>query len=214
MWPDPRDRSRYSRSHDLPFRASIEQRKRYAEYLSALIRSESWAVYRESATAAANCESQAESLLSDLEKDIAERALTIGLTVGISRNRYIDLFTIFAAALELQLHVLSRLGKRPSLHPWRLLIQRCGASLFINSYLNRQDSLALNLMIKKAGMGLYAAGDLMEGTATHLSENDIDLDEALNLSHAGLVGMRRRAWNLARRWRSHLDRSGCMRLAL
>jgi hypothetical protein len=93
----------------VPGRASIEQRERHAEYLSALIRSESWAVYRESATAAANCESQAESLLSDLEKDIAERALTIGLTVGISRNRYIDLFTIFAAALELQLHVLSRL---------------------------------------------------------------------------------------------------------
>jgi hypothetical protein len=125
----------------------------------------------------------------DLEQDIAERALTIGLTVGISRNRYIDLLTIFVAALELQLHVLLRLGKRPSWHAWRLLIQRCGASLFINSYLNRQDSLALNLMIKKAGMGLYAAGDLMDYTATRLSENNIDLDEALNLSHAGLVGM-------------------------
>lgn len=189
MWPDPRDRTKYSRSRDLPFRASIEQRERHAEYLSALIRSESWALYREPASTTANCESRAESLLSDLEKDIAERALTIGLTVGISRNRYVDLFTIFVAALELQLHVLSRLGKRPSWHAWRLLIQRCGASLFINSYLNRQDSLALNLMIKKAGMGLQAAGDLMEGTATHLSENDIDLDEALNLSHAGLVGM-------------------------
>jgi hypothetical protein len=189
MWPDPRDRAKYSRWHDLPVRASIEQRERHAEYLSALIRSESWALYREPPGTAANYEARAESLLSDLEKDIAERALTIGLTVGVSRNRYFDLFTIFVAALELQLHVLSRLGKRPSWHAWRLLIQRCGASLFINSYLNRQDSLALNLMIKKAGMGLQAAGDLMENTATHLSENDIDLDEALNLSHAGLVGM-------------------------
>jgi hypothetical protein len=136
-----------------------------------------------------NYEAQAESVLLDLEKDIAERALATGLTVGISHNRVIDLFTIFAAALEMQLHVLSRLGKRPSWYAWRLLIQRCGASLFINSYLNRQDSLALNLMIKKAGMGLYAAGDAMEGAAHHFSESDFDLDEALNLQHGGLLGM-------------------------
>jgi hypothetical protein len=81
------------------------------------------------------------------------------------------------------------LGKRPSAHARRLLIQRCGASLFINSYLNRQDSLTLNLLIKKAGMGLHAAGDLMESGATHLSESDIDLDEALGLQHGGLVGL-------------------------
>ncbi len=132
---------------------------------------------------------RAEWLLEELEKDIAERALATGLTVGISQNRYIDLFTIFAAALELQLHVLSRLGKRPSAHAWRLLFQRCGASLFINSYLNRQDSLALNLMIKKAGMGLKATGDLMESASQHLSESDFDFDEALNLQHSGILGM-------------------------
>jgi hypothetical protein len=189
IWPDTRDRSRYSRWRDLPIRASAEHRERHDEYLSALIRSDLWAGHPGSARQESNCEAQAEALLADLEKDIAERALTIGLTVGISRNRYFDLFTIFAAALELQLHVLSRLGKRPSWYAWKLLIQRCGASLFINAYLNRQDSLALNLMIKKAGMGLYAAGDLMEGAATHLSESDIDLDEAWDVSHAGLVGM-------------------------
>ncbi|MFL6353187.1 MAG: hypothetical protein ACJ74Z_15260 [Bryobacteraceae bacterium] len=188
-WPDHRDRSRYSRWQDLPVHAGVERRERHAEYLSALIRSDVWTVHYGPSNPLGNSEAQAEALLADLEKDIAERALTIGLTVGISRNRYVDLLTIFAAALELQLHVLSRLGKRPSWHAWRLLIQRCGASLFINTYLNRQDSLALNLMIKKAGMGLYAAGDLMEGAATHLSENDIDLDEALNVSHAGLLGM-------------------------
>jgi hypothetical protein len=66
--------------------------------------------------------------------------------------------------------------KRPSPYAWRLLIQRCGARLFINSYLNRQDSIALNLMIKKAGMGLNATGDLMESASQHLSENDFDLD--------------------------------------
>jgi len=187
-WPDARNRSRYSRWQALPYRASATQRKQRSEHLAALLRSDLWAT-REAPSPAASYEVQAEWLLLDLEKDIAERALTTGLTVGISNNKYIDLFTIFVAALELQLHVLSRLGKRPSWHAWKLLIQRCGASLFINSYLNRQDSLALNLMIKKAGMGLYATGDLMEGASQHLSESDFDLDEALNLQHAGLLGM-------------------------
>ena len=188
IWPDTRDRSRYSRWQALPHRASASHRKRRSEHLMALLKSDLWAT-REAPGPAAGYEGQAEWLLLELEKDIAERALTTGLTVGISRNRYIDLFTIFVAALELQLHVLSRLGKRPSWHAWKVLIQRCGASLFINSYLNRQDSLALNLMIKKAGMGLYATGDLMEGASQHLSESDFDLDEALNLQHAGLLGM-------------------------
>lgn len=188
VWPDRRDRRTFSRWQAAPFRASASQRNRRTDYLSALIQSDLWAT-GDAARPAANYEAQSEWVLLELEKDIAERALTTGLTVGISHNRYIDLFTIFVAALELQLHVLSRLGKRPSWHAWKLLIQRCGASLFINSYLNRQDSLALNLMIKKAGMGLYAAGDLMESAASHLSESDFDLDEALNLQHSGLIGM-------------------------
>jgi hypothetical protein len=187
-WPDARDRSRYSKWQSLPLRAGAAHRDRHSAHLTALLKSDLWAA-GDHPGPAAGYETQAEWLLLELEKDIAERALTIGLTVGFSHNRYIDLFTIFAAALELQLHVLSRLGKRPSWHAWRLLIQRCGASLFINSYLNRQDSLALNVMIKKAGMGLYATGDLMEGAAHHLSDSDFDLDEALNLQHAGLLGM-------------------------
>lgn len=188
VWPNARDRGRYSRWQSRPFRVNALQREWHNEYLSALLQSDLW-VGHQPPQNSVNYEERADWVLAELEKDIAERALTTGLTVGISRNQYIDLFTIFAASLELQLHVLARLGKRPSPHTWRLLVQRCGASLFINSYLNRQDSLTLNLMIKKAGMGLYAAGDLTEAAATHLSENDIDLDEALNLQHSGLLGM-------------------------
>src|SRR3954447_16601925 len=140
VWPDARDRSRYSSWQDLPLRVSVSQRERRNEHLSALLNSDLWAVHRPPESSAARYEERAEWVLAELEKDIAERALTTGLTVGISSNQYVDLFTIFTAALELQLHVLSRLGKRPSFHAWRLLIQRCGASLFINSYLNRQDS--------------------------------------------------------------------------
>lgn len=188
-WPNPSHRKQFSRWQKLPVRADEAHRQHRSAYLSALLAGETWAAYNPPAATAGNYESQSEWILADLEKDIAERALTAGLTVGISGNRYIDLVTIFVAALELQLHVLSRLGKRPSWHAWRLLIQRCGASLFLNTYLNRQDALALNLMIKKAGMGLQAAGDVVEGASTHLSEHDIDLDEALNLQHAGLLGM-------------------------
>ena len=189
VWPDNRERGKYSRWTDLPTRASEPERSRRTEYLDALMRSHAWMGVPGHSHSEAAYEARAELLLLELEKDIAERALTTGLTVGVSHNRYIDLFTIFVAALELQLHVLTRLGKRPSFATWRLLIQRCGASLFINGYLNRQDSLALNLMIKKAGMGLQAAGDLVGTAAQHLSASDIDLDEALNLQHSGILGI-------------------------
>ncbi len=188
VWADSRERARYSRWQAAPARANADERRRRGDYLAALIRVDHWATQNPPGSEAEH-EATAEWLLLNLERDVAERALTTGLTVGISRNRFIDLFTIFVAALELQLHVLSCLGKRPSWHTWKLLIQRCGASLFLNSYLNRQDALALNLMIKKAGMGLYAAGDLMESAAHHFSESDFDLDEALNLQHSGLFGM-------------------------
>lgn len=188
VWPEKRQRRRLSKWQPIPFQSTSGTREERSGYLAALLESPFWSG-RNSPTSLDGYEKQAEWLLEELEKDVAERALATGLTVGISQNRYVDVFTIFAAALELQLHVLSRLGKRPSSYAWRLLLQRCGASLFINSYLNRQDSLALNLMIKKAGMGLKASGDLMESTAQHLSESDFDLDEALNLQHGGLLGM-------------------------
>ena len=171
VWPNSRERRQLSKWQPAPFDANDPKREERSRYLTSLLRSPLWSD-RICPRPQEDFEGRAEWLLEELEKDIAERALATGLTVGISQNRYIDLFTNFAAALELQLHVLSRLGKRPSAHAWRLLIQRCGASLFINSYLNRQDSLALNLMIKKAGMGLKASGDLMESASQHLTESD------------------------------------------
>jgi hypothetical protein len=188
VWPTPHQRRQFSKWDAAPIDAAASRREERSRYIESLLESPAWSG-RNCLRSQDDHKGQAEWLLEQLEKDIAERALATGLTVGISTNRFIDLFTIFAAALELQLHVLSRLGKRPSSHAWRLLIQRCGASLFINSYLNRQDSIALNLMIKKAGMGLKATGDLMESASQHLSESDFDLDEALNLQHHGILGM-------------------------
>ena len=180
VWKDAADRKQYSGWRALTHKADEDERSARALYLSKL---------RGVEIAPAEYESKAEAVLAVVEQDIAERALATGLIVGISRNRFVDLFTIFTATLELQLHVLSMLGKRPSWRAWRLLLQRCGASLFINSYLNRQDALMLNLMVKKAGMGLHVAGDLMSAGAAHLAESDVDLDEALGLSHGGLLGL-------------------------
>ncbi len=188
VWPEKHQRRSLSHWTQIPLERTGSEHERRVEYLTALLESPAWSQLgcprpRE------DHEGRSEWILLELEKDIAERALATGLTIGISRNRYVDLFTIFAGALELQFHVLSRLGKRPSTYAWRLLIQRCGASLFINTYLNRQDAIALNLTIKKAGMGLKASGDLMENAAQHLAEGDYDLDEALNLQHSGILGM-------------------------
>ncbi|MBV9500988.1 MAG: hypothetical protein JO138_16585 [Acidobacteriaceae bacterium] len=188
VWPNSRERRQLSRWQHPALHLTDSKRHQRAGYIASLLQSPAWS-NRSCPRSQDDYEGQAEWLLQELEKDIAERALATGLTVGISHNRYIDLFTIFAAALEVQLHVLSRLGKRPSAYAWRLLIQRCGASLFINSYLNRQDSIALNLMIKKAGMGLKASGDLMDSASQHLADVDFDLDEALNVQHSGILGM-------------------------
>jgi hypothetical protein len=188
VWPNRLERRRHSAWRHIPTGGTDSRRTERGEYLNALLESPAWSQLP-CPRSRENSEGRAEWLLQELEKDIAERALATGLTIGISHNRYVDLFTIFAGALELQFHVLSRLGKRPSTYAWRLLIQRCGARLFVNTYLNRQDSIALNLTIKKAGMGLKASGDLMENASQHLAEGDFDLDEALNLQHSGILGM-------------------------
>src|SRR5207302_818004 len=71
-----------------------------------------------------------------------------------------------AAALEIQLHVLTRLGKRPSLALWNQMLTRTMSSLFVNAYLNQSESLALKIAIKKMGMGLELASDMIDHAAS------------------------------------------------
>lgn len=156
-----------------------EERGRREAYLGALGRTAAWSSQID---ANATPELRAKLIFEHMERDIVERAFTTGLVVGVSNNRAFDLLAIFAAALELQLHVLTRLGKRPSLGAWRLLIERCGASLFVNQYVTRQDALILNLAIKKAGLGLQAAGDAMDSVTQQLTAGDMDLDDLLHLN--------------------------------
>lgn len=149
------------------------------EYLDALAATPAWSA---SLGAHAAPEARAEAALVDIERDIVERAFATGLVVGVGTHRTLDLIAIFAAALELQLHVLTRLGKRPSLAAWWLLIERRGASLFVNQYLSRQDALLINLALKKTALGLHAAGDAADAAMQQITSTDLDLDDLLHLN--------------------------------
>jgi hypothetical protein len=73
------------------------------------------------------------------------------------------------------------------------LFKRAGASIFLNTYVTREDALYLNLAIRKAALGLEVASDAFQNSLA-----DIDLDEVLGhtsipglteLAHAASFGM-------------------------
>ena len=103
--------------------------------------------------------------------------------------------TIAASAFELQLHVLTRLGKRPSPRTWMELVKRAGASIFLNTYVTREDALYLNLAIRKAALGLEVASDAFQNSLV-----DIDLDEVLG--HTSIPGLTELAHAASFGWRS------------
>lgn len=161
--------------------------RRKAEYVCALLRCPGWQqpapipspdaqLDREAYEATAN------AVLREIEHDIAHRAITTGLVVGLNRNPLLDTLTIVASALELQLHILTRLGKRPSLWTWTELVQRAGASMFLNTYVTRDDAFSLTLAIRKAALGLEVAADAVQHTLA-----DVDVDEVLG--HTAIPGL-------------------------
>jgi len=113
-------------------------------------------------------EKLAENILAVCERDIARRAIATGLTVGISPSRLFDHITIVLASLEIQMHVLASLGRRPSLRTWYQCLVRAGTSLFANSYMNREDAFMLQYTTKGIATGLSAAGDMID---------DLEFDE-------------------------------------
>lgn len=116
-------------------------------------------------------------MLRLIEADVAQRAVAAGLVVGLNRSPLIDTLSIAASAFELQLHVLTRLGKRPSSRTWIEMLKRTSASLFLNSYVSREDALYLNLAIRKAALGLEMASDTVQEAAGAMA--DIDWDEVV-----------------------------------
>ncbi len=116
----------------------------------------------------------AEAVLRALEAQVAERAIATGLIVGISQNRLLDSLTIVFAALELQLFVLSSLGKQASWATWRELVKRAGASLFFNTYLNREETLLASWGVKKAAIALHASADVIDNAGEALTDADVE----------------------------------------
>jgi len=150
------------------------------EYLRALAGTELWSAEiadlentqgEPTENAPAAPELLAEKVFSSLEHDISRRAILTGLTVGISPSRLFDHITIVLASLEIQMHVLASLGRRPSLRTWYQCLVRAGTSLFANSYMNREDAFMLQYTTKGIATGLSAAGEMVD---------DLEFDEAFD----------------------------------
>jgi hypothetical protein len=198
VWNDPGELRKYARIRRLQPSCTERELGRRTEYLLALQNTPPWkdragpvsqpggslddrkAWYRQSAA----------HFLSQIEPDVTARAVAAGLIVGIGRNRLLDLVTIASAALEMQLHVLARLGKKPSLKTWVELWKRTASSLFLNTYLNREDAWAMTLAVKKIGMGLQAAAEASEYAIESLDDVDWKdyLDDALPADN-GAIGL-------------------------
>ena len=171
--------SGHVRIRRLRARADEAELQRRAAYLRALSACSEWkgTAPAEGDDPRQSYRNAAAAMLRDVEADIAQRAVTAGLVIGLNRNPLIDTLTIAAAAFELQLHVLTRLGKRPSARVWIELLKRTSASLFLNTYVSREDALYLNLAIRKAALGIEMASETVQEAAGALA--DIDWDEVL-----------------------------------
>jgi hypothetical protein len=179
VWGTSSKRRQYSRIRRLlPIATPKELGARFA-YLESLLASAGWenANLKDVETLSTTDEPAihyrylAEEMLKEIEQDITERAIATGLMVSLGSSR-MDRLTILAAALEMQLHVLSRLGKRPSLGTWREISGRTSASLFLNTYLNREDTFAISFAIRRLAMGLDLVGDALEETGEMLSGDE------------------------------------------
>lgn len=191
VWARPGEMRRHSRVPVLPPLAAGRHLARQRAYLEALESSPPWRGRLPAPAAAedpaAFCRAGAVRFLSVLEPEIARRAMLTGTVVGTGGSRALDLATIAFAALEMQLYVLCALGKRPSPRMWATLWRNTAASLFLNTYLNREETCALTLAVKKAGLGLQAAADLSDQALDSLE--DVDWENLLGDSAAELGGI-------------------------
>lgn len=199
LWREDRRLKEFASIRTIPTAPGVGDREQRTNYLRSLLASEPWRPFWQDIKKDAGLKDiSPESLSPDvyertatavwkiLQTDIKDRALATGLIVGLGQNKWMDQITILIASLELQLHVLTRLGKKPSRHTWRTLLKRMLSSLFINTYLTRQDAFLVQFVIKKTAMGLHVLSDLADQGAEHLKEVDLDhlihsldVDEAL-----------------------------------
>lgn len=167
--------------------ADATEVRRRCEYLKSLVGTERWRSSRIDVPtlSADSYRSAAELVLAEIEADIAQRAIMLGFVVGLSRKSLMDFVAISTAALELQLHVLTSLGKWPSPNTWIRLWKRTLSSLFFSWYLNAEQSLTFRLMIRKIGLGLEAGSAALEHAGSALMHSahpdDVDWDDIEHL---------------------------------
>ncbi len=207
IWRQDKDLRRFARIQPIPKSTGVGDLKERTAYLKLLLCSDEWrpcwpAIQKEagitdflpeslSSKVDKDYELVATAVWNSIQADIKDRALATGLIVGLSGNRWMDQITILVASLELQLQVLTRLGKKPNWHTWRMLLERMLSSLFLNTYLTRQDAFSVQILITKTAMGLQVLSDLAEQGAEHLKNIDVehllhnsaDMDETLEDAH-------------------------------
>jgi hypothetical protein len=165
------DIRRHSRIRPLTDQAKDKELNTRIRYLKALLASPAWqdsglttngnALDVNAIGKADDYRRLAKNVLETIEEDIAARAAATGLIVSLGSSEF-DRITIIMGALEMQLHVLSRLGKKPSLRTWQEMLQRTGDSLFFNTYLNLGDRFAVSLVVRTAAITLEASAELLE----------------------------------------------------
>ncbi len=194
----------FERIRILPSSADELHAGRCCEYLNGLLAAGRWGDSGITlAERNAECyRAASERVLAEIERDIAQRAWSLGLVVGLSRKSWIDSLAIAAAAIELQLHVLTSLGKRPSVAMWMHVWKRAASSLFINWYLNGEQSLTFRLMIRKIGFGLQASAQIVEQAADALSHwdaapDDVDWDDVEHMLPEHILGVPVRTFSRA-----------------
>jgi hypothetical protein len=213
VWKDTEGYNTYSKTRHLSDSATKHERQLRTDYLRKLLSTSRWKEKWEGLKATEaesfptdyeprtiikeDYEKVAAAVLSNIESDIAERAIATGLIVGVSRNRFIDVLTIISASLELQLHVLTLLGKKPSLSMWIELFKRTGASLFTNTYLNREDVFWVDYTLKSLAMGIGAVAELAQEAADQLELDDAFDTMSENFSGGSINGLIGAGLNLA-----------------
>ena len=185
VWRTTAQWRKFERVLPLDRTATAEGLKHRTDYLRALLASDAWRERWEpikkqtglkdktpATLAEVDYEKITEAVFRDLGTEIRQRAVAIGLAVGLSQSKFADQLLILSASIELQLHVLSRLGKRPNWRVWRGMAKRSLGSLFLNTYLNREDAFALQFIIRQTAMGFAIGADLADEGAQALSEID------------------------------------------
>ena len=171
VWTSGKDIRRHSRIRPLTDQAKDKELNTRIRYLKALLASPTWqdsglttngnSLDVNAIGKADDYRRLAKSVLETIEEDVAARAAATGLIVSLGSSGF-DRITIIIAALEMQLHVLSRLGKKPSLSTWQEMLKRTGDSLFFNTYLNLEDMFAVSLVIRSTAITLEASAAMLE----------------------------------------------------